>query len=43
MTILNFNSLTPVDNFIINFTTTPVTLDIKYIVKGDADLSSSSN
>jgi hypothetical protein len=43
MTISNFNSFTPVDYFIINFTTTPVTLDIKYIVKGDADLSSSSN
>jgi hypothetical protein len=43
MTISNFNSFTPVDYFIINFTTTPVILDIKYIVKGDADLSSSSN
>jgi hypothetical protein len=43
MTISNFNSFTPVDYFVINFTTTSVTLNIKYIVKGDADLSSSSN
>ena len=43
MTISNFNSIIPVDFFVINFTTTSVILDIKYIVKGDADLSSSSN
>ena len=43
MTISNFNSFTPVDFFVINFTTTSVILNIKYIVKGDADLSSSSN
>jgi hypothetical protein len=43
MTISNFNSFTPVDYFVINFTTTSVILNIKYIVKGDADLSSSSN
>jgi len=43
MTISNFNSFTPVNYFVINFTTTSVILNIKYIVKGDADLSSSSN
>ena len=43
MTISNFNSIIPVDFFVINFTTTSVILNIKYIVKGDADLSSSSN
>ena len=43
MTISNFNSFTPVEFFVINFTTTSVILNIKYIVKGDADLSSSSN
>jgi hypothetical protein len=43
MTISNFNSIAHVDFFIVNFTTNSVTLNIKYIVKGDADLSSSSN
>lgn len=43
MTISNFNSFIPVEFFVINFTTTSVILNIKYIVKGDADLSSSSN
>jgi hypothetical protein len=43
MTISNFNSFTPVEFFVINFTTSSVILNIKYIVKGDVDLSSSSN
>jgi len=42
LTISNFNTITPSNNFSINFTNTSVTFNIKYIVKGDANLSSSS-
>jgi hypothetical protein len=42
LTISNFNTITSSNDFSINFTTTSVTLNIKYIVKGDANLSSSS-
>ena len=40
---VNYNTIQPQEHFIVNFTTTNVTLNIKYIVSGDADLSSSSN
>ena len=39
----NFSTIQSYDYFTINFTNTNVTLNIKYIVKGDVDLSSSSN
>jgi hypothetical protein len=42
ITLSNFNTVTPSSYFIINFTTSSVTLNIKYIVLGDTDLSSSS-
>jgi hypothetical protein len=42
ITLSNFNTITPSSNFTINFTTSSVTLNIKYIVLGDTDLSSSS-
>ena len=42
MTILNYNTIQPVTNFTVNFTNTSITLNIKYIVKGDSNLSSSS-
>ena len=38
----NFNTITPSTYFTVNFTTSSVTLNIKYIVLGDTDLSSSS-
>lgn len=43
ITTSNFGSVQPSEYFIINFTTSSVTLNIKYLVKGDSDLSSSSN
>ena len=39
----NFKTVTPVTSFTINFVTSSITLNIKYIVKGDANLSHSSN
>ena len=42
ITLSNFNTTTPSTNFTVNFTTSSVTLNIKYIVLGDTDLSSSS-
>ena len=42
MTLSNFNTITPSSNFTVNFITSSVTLNIKYIVLGDTDLSSSS-
>ena len=39
----NYKTVTPVTSFTINFVTSSVTLNIKYIVKGDANLSHSSN
>jgi hypothetical protein len=42
ITLSNFNTVTPSTHFTINFTTSSVTLNIKYIVLGDTDLSSSS-
>ena len=42
ITLANFASIDPLTSFTINFTTTSQTLNIKYIVLGDADLSSSS-
>jgi hypothetical protein len=42
ITLSNFNTITPSTHFIVNFTTSSVTLNIKYIVLGDTDLSSSS-
>ena len=42
ITLSNFKTVTPSSYFIINFTTSSVTLNIKYIVLGDTDLSSSS-
>jgi len=41
--IANFNTIQPQEHFTINFTTTNIVLNIKYIIKGDADLSLSSN
>lgn len=43
MTISNYNSVDSVSFFTINFGTTSTTLNIKYIVRGDVDLSNSSN
>lgn len=43
ITSSNFNSVNSVNYFVVNFGTTSTTLNIKYIVKGDADLSHSSN
>jgi len=43
MTISNYNSVDSVSHFTINFVTTSTTLNIKYIVRGDVDLSNSSN
>ena len=42
ITLGNFNTITPSSYFTVNFTTSSVTLNIKYIVLGDTDLSSSS-
>jgi len=42
ITLSNYNTITPSTHFTINFTTSSVTLNIKYIVLGDTDLSSSS-
>lgn len=42
ITLNNFNTIPPSSFFTINFTTTSVVLNIKYIVLGDTDLSSSS-
>jgi len=42
LTLSNFNNVQPVTNFTINFTNTSLIFNIKYIVKGDANLSSSS-
>jgi hypothetical protein len=42
ITLSNFNTVTPSTHFTVNFTTSSVTLNIKYIVLGDTDLSSSS-
>jgi hypothetical protein len=42
ITLSNFNTIIPSSHFTINFTTSSVTLNIKYIVLGDTDLSSSS-
>ena len=39
----NYKTVTPVTSFTINFVTSSVTLNIKYIVKGDSNLSHSSN
>lgn len=41
-TLSNFNTITPSTDFTVNFTTSSVTLNLKYIVLGDTDLSSSS-
>ena len=43
ITISNFNSISSVSYFTINFGTTSTILNIKYLLKGDADLSNSSN
>jgi hypothetical protein len=43
ITISNYNSVDSVNFFTINFGTTSTTLNIKYIVRGDVDLSNSSN
>jgi hypothetical protein len=42
ISLINFNSITPSTYFMVNFTTSSITLNIKYIVLGDTDLSSSS-
>jgi hypothetical protein len=42
ITLSNFNTTTPSSHFTVNFTISSVTLNIKYIVLGDTDLSSSS-
>jgi hypothetical protein len=42
ITLSNFSTITPSTYFTVNFTTSSVTLNIKYIVLGDTDLSSSS-
>ena len=42
ITLSNFNTVTPSLYFTVNFTTSSVTLNIKYVVLGDTDLSSSS-
>jgi hypothetical protein len=39
----NYKTVTPVTSFTINFVTSSVTFNIKYIVKGDTNLSHSSN
>lgn len=39
----NFNSVSHYSSFTVNLTTISITLNIKYIVKGDTDLSHSSN
>jgi hypothetical protein len=41
-TLSNFNTITPSTDFTVNFTTSSIILNIKYIVLGDTDLSSSS-
>jgi hypothetical protein len=43
ITTSNFNTIDSVPYFTINFGTTSTTLNIKYVVKGDVDLSNSSN
>ena len=42
ITLSNFNTVTPSSYFTVNFITSSVTLNIKYVVLGDTDLSSSS-
>jgi hypothetical protein len=42
LSLSDFKTTTPSNYFTINFTTSSVTLNIKYIVLGDTDLSSSS-
>ena len=42
ISLINFNLITPSTYFMVNFTTSSITLNIKYIVLGDTDLSSSS-
>lgn len=42
ISLINFNTIIPSTYFTVNFTTTSITLNIKYIVLGDTDLSSSS-
>lgn len=42
LTTSNFHTISPSTSFTVNFTTSSVTLNIKYIVKGDTNLSSSS-
>ena len=37
----NFNSINPVNEFVVNFGTSDVILNIRYIVRGDANLSQS--
>jgi len=39
----NYKTVTPVTSFTVNFVTSSITLNIKYIVKGDSNLSHSSN
>ena len=42
ITLNNFNSVNPSNFFDVSFTTSPIVLNLKYIVLGDVDLSSSS-
>jgi hypothetical protein len=42
ITLSDFSTTTPSTYFTVNFTTSSVTLNVKYIVLGDTDLSSSS-
>jgi len=39
----NFNTVVSYDYFTVNLITSSITLNIKYLIKGDSDLSSSSN
>ncbi len=43
MTHSNYKTVTSVTHFSVNFGTSSIILNIKYIIKGDTDLSSSSN
>ena len=42
ITLNNFNSVNPSNFFDVSFTTSPIVLNLRYIVLGDVDLSSSS-
>ena len=42
LTVSNFNTIQTSSFFTINFTTSSVTLNMKYIIKGDTNMSSSS-